>query len=79
MKSYDGLFKVPILEPPSYDGTRDTSGIFQEEVDQLIDELLVELKVTHHRLDPAARDAWVEAVIGGVGLPLQPRQMEIFG
>jgi hypothetical protein len=79
MKTYDGLFKVPILDPPSYDGTRDTSALFQEEVDQLIDELLVELKVTHHRLDPSARDGWVEAVIHGVGLPMHPTQMEIFG
>ena len=40
MGSYDGLFKVPILHPPSFDGTRDTSGTFQSEVDWVIDRLL---------------------------------------
>ena len=78
MKSYDGLFKVPILQPPSFDGTRDTSGSFQEDVDRLIDGLLKDLGVVHHRLDPGDRDGWVDAVIRGVGLPLQPPQIDIF-
>jgi hypothetical protein len=79
MGSYDGLFKVPILHPPSFDGTRDTSGIFQTAVDRVIDELLRELNVSYYRLDPEDRDGWVEDVIRGVGLPLEPPQIDFFG
>jgi hypothetical protein len=79
MGSYEALFKVPILHPPSFDGTRDTTGTFQEEVDAVIDRLLDELGVSHRRLDPEDRDAWVDEVITTVGLPLRPPQMDIFG
>lgn len=78
MGSYQGLFKVPVLQPPSFDGTRDTSGSFQAEVDRIIDRLLVELEVPHHRLDPLDRDGWVDVVIEAVGLPLRPPQIDIF-
>lgn len=78
MATYDGLFKVPIVQPPSFDGTRDTSGSFQGEVDRTIDELLTELGVSCHRLDPTDRDGWVDRVLRAVGLPLAPPQMDIF-
>jgi hypothetical protein len=79
MESYSGLFKVPILHPPSYDGTRDTTASFQDEVDRVIDDLLVRFNVPHHRLDAGDRDGWVNVVLGSVGLPLKPPQMDIFG
>ncbi|MFH1763016.1 MAG: AAA family ATPase [Gemmatimonadota bacterium] len=79
MGSYDGLFKVPVLHPPSFDGTRDTSGSFQMEVDQVIDGLLEKFEVSHHRLDPQERDGWVDAVIRAVGLPITPPQIDFFG
>lgn len=78
MTTYDGLFKVPILSPPSFDGTRDTSATFQSDVDQVIDGLLKALEVPHLRLDAADRDGWVDEVLGAVGLPLKPPQMDIF-
>lgn len=78
MDSYDGLFKVPILQAPSFDGTRDVSGAFQYEIDAVIDELLEEFQIDCHRLDPLDRAGWVDAVLAGVGLPLQPPQMDIF-
>ena len=78
MDSYDGLFKVPILQAPSFDGTRDVSGAFQYEIDAVIDELLEEFQVEHQRLDPSDRSGWVDAVLTGVGLPLSPPQMDIF-
>lgn len=78
MDSYDGLFKVPILQAPSFDGTRDVSGAFQYEIDAVIDQLLEEFQIEHHRLDTADRAGWVDAVLTGVGLPLQPPQMDIF-
>ena len=78
MLTYDGLFKVPIVEEPSFDGTRDTSRNFQSEVDQVIDELLDSIGVPCHRLDPDDRDGWVDVVLRGVGLPLRPPQIDIF-
>ena len=78
MKSYGALFKVPILTPPSFDGTRDTSGSFQVEVDRIIDDLLDRMAVPHLRLDPGDRDGWVDSVIRGAGFPLTPPQIDIF-
>lgn len=78
MASYTGLFKVPILQPPSFDGTRDTSGEFQMEIDLIIDQLLFELGVPFHHLDPSDREGWVDTVIRAVGLPLKPPQIDFF-
>jgi nicotinamide riboside kinase len=78
MGSYDGLFKVPIIQPPSFDGTRDTSGTFQYEVDRTIDELMEALGLSCHLLDPGDRDGWVDRVMQEMGLPLRPPQMDIF-
>jgi nicotinamide riboside kinase len=78
MGTYDGLFKVPIVAEPSFDGTRDTSATFQSDVDQVIDELLEALGIRCHKLDPADREGWVDAVMRTVGLPLQPPQIDIF-
>jgi hypothetical protein len=78
MGTYTGLFKVPILDPPSFDGIRDTSGAFQAEVDLLIDQLLFELAVPFHRLDPADREGWVDTVLRNVGLPEEPPQIDFF-
>jgi hypothetical protein len=78
MGSYDGLFKVPILRPPSFDGTRDTSWSFQTEIDRVIDQLLDDLSVSHYRLDPEDPEEWVDGVIRGMGLPLKPPQIDFF-
>jgi predicted ATPase len=78
VESYSGLFKVPILQPPSFDGTRAVSGTFQREIDDVIDALLQALGVSCHRLDPADRDGWVEAVLMSAGLPLEPPQIDLF-
>ena len=78
MGSYGALFKVPILTPPTFDGTRDMSGTFQSEVDRIIDDLLDRLEVPHLRLDPGDRDGWVDTVIEVAGFPLTPPQIDIF-
>ncbi|NJD20919.1 MAG: ATP-binding protein [Gemmatimonadetes bacterium] len=78
MGTYQGLFKVPILATPSFDGTRDTSAQFQADVDRVIDELLAAFELPCVRLDPADRDGWVDAVLRAVGLPAKPPQMDIF-
>lgn len=79
MRTYDAVFKVPIIAPPSFDGTRDTSAIFQREVDELIGELVEQFEVPCHFLDPVDRDGWTDAVIAATGLSKVPVQMDIFG
>ncbi len=76
--SYDALFKVPIIEPPSFDGRRDVSPEFQQAIDCLIDDLLSAVEARHLRLEPARRQDWVDDVLRGVGLPLHPPQTDLF-
>lgn len=79
IRSYGGLFKVPIVNAPSYDGMRDTSETFQGAIDRTIDGLLEELGVGHVRLDPERREEWPETVLRTMDFPLEPTQIDIFG
>ena len=76
--TYTALFKVPVLQPPSFDGTRATSRDFQLEIDRGIDTLVDAFDVPVHRLDPNDRPGWVEAVLHAVRLPLEPPQIDLF-
>jgi nicotinamide riboside kinase len=76
--TYDALFKVPIVDPPTFDGQRDVSQTFQREIDAVIDRLARELEVPCHRLDPGAREGWVDTVLRVSGLPLHPPQIDLF-
>lgn len=78
VRTYHGLFKVPVLDAPSFDGRRDTSQEFQRDIDQLIDELAADIGVQFHRLDPARRDVWIDDVLAACGLPLHPPQISLF-
>ncbi|MCK4306171.1 MAG: ATP-binding protein, partial [Candidatus Eisenbacteria sp.] len=62
MRTYTHLFKVPIVNPPAFDGTRDTNRAFQEAVDQKVDELIDRFGVTVYRLAPDDRPNWIEQV-----------------
>jgi len=76
--TYDGLFKVPVIDPPSFDGQRDVSTEFQHAIDATIDDLARNLGVSPHRLDPADRDGWIDTVLVACGLPLHPPQIDLF-
>jgi predicted ATPase len=76
--TYTALFKVPVLQPPSFDGTRAVSRDFQLEIDGGIDALIAAFEVPVHRLDAADRPGWVEAVLQAVNLPLHPPQIDLF-
>ncbi|NOT09831.1 MAG: ATP-binding protein [Gemmatimonadales bacterium] len=76
--TYDGLFKVPVLQAPSYDGMRDVSGDFQRDIDRAIDRLLAAFGVLCHRLDPTDRDGWIDSVLTAMNLPLHPPQIDLF-
>lgn len=78
LRSYDGLFKVPIMHGPSFDGTRDVSDRFQREVDGIIEELLAHFGAPCYRLEPEDRPGWVEAVLDVMRLPLVPPQIDFF-
>ena len=75
--SYHRLFKVPIIEAPSYDGRRDVNPTFQGSIDRLIDELAAEFGVGCTALDAADRDGWLDTVLVESGLPLRPPQTEL--
>ncbi|MEW5982934.1 MAG: ATP-binding protein [Acidobacteriota bacterium] len=66
MKSYDLLFKVPVVGAASPDGVRDTDDFFVRSIDQLVDQLLTEKRLAYHRLDPAGRNAWIHDALGAV-------------
>lgn len=78
VRSYSGLFKVPITAAPSFDGRRDVSEAFQRDIDAVIDELARDLGVAFHQLDRGGRDGWVDEVLVASGLPLHPPQIDLF-
>jgi nicotinamide riboside kinase len=78
ISSYDALFKVPVLEAPSFDGTRAVSRTFQMEIDATIDQLLAEFGVDVWQLDPLDREGWIEVVMNRLGLPKHAPQIDLF-
>jgi nicotinamide riboside kinase len=78
LTTYDGLFKVPVIQAPSFDGTRDVSLTFQREIDAVIDTLVDAFHVPVHRLDPSDRPGWVDAVLEAMQLPFEPPQIDLF-
>ncbi len=78
VRGYQALFKVPVLGAPTFDGKRAVSPTFQQEIDQIIDELIAELGVEVHHLDPSDRDGWTADALRMLGLPTQPPQIDLF-
>ncbi len=78
MGTYAGLFKVPILQAPPFDGTRDVSATFQADIDTVIDDLVAAFGVRCQTLDPGDREGWVDAVLEAMRLPLAPPQVDLF-
>ena len=79
IRSYNALFKVPVLEAPSFDGTRAVSRSFQLEIDETIDSLISAFGVDVIPLDPLDRDGWIPTVMRTLDLPLKPPQIDLFG
>jgi predicted ATPase len=76
--TYDRLFKVPIIDAPTFDGKRDVSRTFQHAIDAVIDDLARDLGVNCHRLAPEGREGWIDTVLLASGLPLHPPQIDLF-
>ncbi len=79
MGTYTRLVKVPVIAPPTFDGTRDTSVDFQMAIDGLIDELLDEFDLERLRLPDGTREGWTRMVLESLDLPGEPPQMDLFG
>lgn len=79
IRTYDALFKVPVIEAPSFDGTRAVSRSFQLEIDGVIDELVTSFGVEVLPLDPVDRESWIGVVMQALALPLRPPQIDLFG
>jgi nicotinamide riboside kinase len=78
MGTYSLLVKVPIVTPPAFDGTRDTSVDFQVGIDNLIDELLDEFQISRTSLPADSREGWVKRVLEAIDLPGDPPQLDLF-
>lgn len=78
MVTYTLLVKVPIVTPPSFDGTRDTSVEFQRDIDRTIDRLLDSFGLPRLRLPADDRSVWIPTVLAELSLPSRPPQMGLF-
>ena len=78
LRSYHLLVKVPVIAPPSYDGTRDVSITFQLAIDGIIEDLLEEYGAPCLRLPAGDRSGWVSAVLGALDLPPRAPQLDLF-
>lgn len=78
VRGYHALFKVPVTGAPAFDGKRAVSLTFQQQIDGIIDDLVQQLGVTVHHLDPTDRAGWTIAALQHLGLPTQPPQIDLF-
>ena len=78
IRTYNALFKVPVLEAPSFDGTRAVRRSFQMEIDGIIDNLVSAFSVEALPLDPLERDSWIPTVMHALELPMRPPQIHLF-
>lgn len=79
MRSYRLLVKVPVVQAPTFDGTRDTSPSFQVDVDRIIDSLLDDFRLSPLRLPADDRTGWIPLVLRELDLPGRPPQLRLFG
>ena len=74
-RTYDRLFRVPIVGDPRFDGVRDTDFVFQHEIDRSIQQTLAVWGVPHVTLDPARRADWSQHVLDTLLARLKPQEL----
>jgi len=79
LATYTLLVKVPVVAPPTYDGTRDISVDFQIAIDRLIDVLLDDFELPRLELPANDRTVWIHRVLESLALPRRPPQLGLFG
>ena len=77
MATYDLLIQVPIVGEATADGIRTTDPVFQRAIEERLDREIAERKLSALRLDPAARDGWLDAAEHAVMERLSPRQLQL--
>lgn len=74
IRTYHALIKVPIWQPPHFDGTRDTNCRFQQDIDLLIDEMLAEYALPCLHLAADEQEEWRSAILNYLQIPRKPQQ-----
>jgi len=77
--TYGLLIKVPIVETPSFDGTRDVDAAFQNAIDGKIEEILERWGISALRLHRGRRDQWAVESLQAILPLLGPVQEPLFG
>jgi predicted ATPase len=72
ISTYRLLVKVPICNPPRWDGVRDTDEAFQADIDALIDDELEQRGLAALHLEPATRPQWPETALARLEPLLRP-------
>jgi hypothetical protein len=68
---------VPVTTEPTPDGLRATDPTFQRLVEERVDREIRTKGIPALRLDPAARDRWLDVVEAAVIERLQPPQLAL--
>jgi len=76
--TYDMLVHVPVVTPPSFDGTRDTSVAFQTSIDTILRDMVREFATPVVELDRDERDHWIRGVLQALHLPTATPQLDLF-
>ena len=77
IRTYDLLVQVPISGRIQPDGIRAPDPAFQRLVEEQLDRALQRRGIEPLRLDPGAREAWLDVVEAAVWRRLQPAQLEL--
>jgi thymidylate kinase len=77
MASYQLLVHVPIVGRLQPDGVRAADPAFQQLVDERLDRELERRALRPLRLDPAARETWVDAVEAATWQVVRPAQLPL--
>ena len=76
--TYDLVVRVPVVQPPRFDGTREVSVEWQLAIDRQIADLLAEFRIDHLPLPPGDRAAWIPLVLERLALPGRAPQLDLF-
>ncbi|GJM45284.1 MAG: hypothetical protein DHS20C21_21260 [Gemmatimonadota bacterium] len=77
-RTYTAMFKVPVWQDPSFDGTRDTDTAFQHQMDRDLDRLIAEFEVNVVSLPPDNPYGWADSIVSHLKLPQCASQASLF-
>ena len=77
-RTYTAMFKVPVWQDPSFDGTRDTDASFQHEIDRELNRLITDFQVDAVSLPRDNPYGWADCIMKHLNLPLCSSQANLF-